>query len=94
MTRYACLMRAVNVSGARKIKMAELRDLCTSLGYGGVETYLQSGNVILNTKESAAKLAKRLSSAICDEFGYSDVTVLPWTAGGRGRSFVEGLARR
>jgi len=62
------------------MKMAELRDLCRTLKYDRVETYLQSGNLILNTQEGVSKLARRLSSAICDEFGYSDVTVLPWTA--------------
>ena len=50
MTRYACLPRAVNVSGQWQVRMVELRDLCVSLGHADVETWLQSGNVILGSR--------------------------------------------
>jgi len=80
MTRYACMLRAVNVSGQRKVKMAELRDLCVSLGCSDVETYLQSGNLILGSKKAPSKLGPALSEAICREFGHTDVDVLVRTA--------------
>jgi uncharacterized protein (DUF1697 family) len=80
MIRYACMLRAVNVSGARKLKMTELRDLCVALGFSDVTTYLQSGNVVLATNEPQARIGPTLSAAIGREFGYGDVTVLAWTA--------------
>ena len=80
MSRYACMLRAVNVSGARKMNMGKLRDLCVSLGCTEVETYLQSGNVVLRTKKAAAKLGPALSAAVRNDFGYDDVDVLVWTA--------------
>nr|ASV46886.1 hypothetical protein [uncultured bacterium] len=74
------MLRAVNVSGQRKLKMTELRDLCASLGHADVETYLQSGNIILSTRVAQSKLGPSLSEAISREFGYDDVDVLVWTA--------------
>jgi uncharacterized protein (DUF1697 family) len=80
MTRYACLLRGVNVSGARKVKMNELRDLCVALGHGDVETYLQSGNIVLTTGVAQSKLGRTLSDAIRKKFGYADVDVMVWNA--------------
>lgn len=80
MNRYACLLRAINVSGQRKIKMFELRDLCQSLKYGDIETYLQSGNIILSTKKSQSVVEEELSKSICQKFGYTDVDIFAWSA--------------
>jgi len=45
MTRVVALLRAVNVGG-RSVAMAELRRALEAAGYPGVQTYLQSGNVV------------------------------------------------
>lgn len=60
--------------------MTKLRELCVSLGHADVETYLQSGNILLSTRTAQSKLGPSLSGAICKEFGYTDVDVLVWTA--------------
>lgn len=80
MGRYACLLRAVNVSGQRKLTMSKLREVCSSLGCTEVATYLQSGNVVLTSKLAQAKLGDRVKQAIAAEFGFEDVDVLVWTA--------------
>ena len=49
MTTYISLLRGINVSGQKKIRMAELRSLYASLGFSNVETYLQSGNVVFDS---------------------------------------------
>ena len=49
MTTYVALLRGINVSGRNKIAMAELRALVESLGNTGVQTYIQSGNVVLDS---------------------------------------------
>ena len=44
-TRYAALLRGINVGGRNKISMADLRSVFSDAGYGNVTTYIQSGNV-------------------------------------------------
>ena len=54
MKRYISLLRGINVSGQKKIKMAELRALYESIGFADVQSYLQSGNVVFATEETDA----------------------------------------
>jgi uncharacterized protein (DUF1697 family) len=48
MTRYAVLLRAVNVGGHNKVPMARLREIAADLGYTEVATYVQSGNLVVS----------------------------------------------
>jgi uncharacterized protein (DUF1697 family) len=66
MKTYVALLRAVNVSGRNRIPMAELRRVLGGLGLTGVETYLQSGNVVFDAEGDgpAAGSAQRLATAI------------------------------
>jgi uncharacterized protein (DUF1697 family) len=73
-SRQVALLRGVNVGG-RKLPMAELRDLLQRLGHENVRTYIQSGNVVFDTKGTSARLRGGLERAIDDTFGL-DVTVL------------------
>lgn len=57
-TKYAALLRGINVGGSRKVPMADLRALLTSLGHDAVRTHLQSG------------LAAELAEAIGERFGF------------------------
>jgi uncharacterized protein (DUF1697 family) len=75
MPRFIALLRAVNVGG-RKLPMAELRALCGELGWGEVETYIQSGNLVFAAAGKAEALEARLEEAIMARFGFhSDVMV-------------------
>src|SRR5437588_1684719 len=74
--RYACLLRAVNVSGQRMINMRQLCDHLESAGFQDVKNYLQSGNIVLESKLSPETAGRRLSKAISDEFHFDDVDVL------------------
>jgi len=49
--------------------MADLRALLVGLGYEGVRTHLQSGNVVLKTKVSAEQVQRTIERAIADELG-------------------------
>ncbi len=64
MTRYIALLRAVNVGGTGKLPMAELKAMCTELGFSRIETYIASGNVVfdssLTPSAAQARLEKRL----------------------------------
>ncbi|MEU2869882.1 DUF1697 domain-containing protein [Streptomyces olivoreticuli] len=74
---YAALLRGINVGGHRKVPMADLRALLTGLGYGGVRTYLQSGNAAFTTAPGDEReLAAQVGRAIEDRFGFAvDVLV-------------------
>ena len=71
------LLRAVNVGGAGKIPMAELRDLFESLKFQNVRTFIQTGNVIFRTPEKdLAKLARKLETAIEKRFAFRTSVIL------------------
>lgn len=72
MTRYAGLLRAVNVGG-NKLAMSDLRRLVEQLGGRDVETYLQSGNVVFT---GAASIGADLERALADELGVTSTVLL------------------
>ena len=75
MRAYVSLLRGINVSGQKLIKMDQLRELYESLGFDHVRSYIQSGNVIFTCpEENGNKVIQRISSAIEEKFGY-EVTV-------------------
>jgi len=74
---YAALLRGINVSGHKKVPMAELRALLEGLGHSGVRTYLQSGNAVFEAAGGDEEsLAAGLRAAIEERFGFAvDVLV-------------------
>jgi uncharacterized protein (DUF1697 family) len=81
MKKFIALLRGINVSGQKKIKMSDLKTLFEEDGFQNVETYIQSGNVIFSAKEkSPAKLEEKIVSAIKKKFGF-DVKVIVITPG-------------
>ena len=69
MTTLIALLRAVNVGGTGKLPMAELRKLCADAGFSDVRTYIQSGNVVLRTRGSAASAKTKLEKALAAKLG-------------------------
>lgn len=55
--------------------MPALRDLLTGAGYDDVQTYVQSGNVVLTTVASSRELERESAALISDHFGF-DVPVV------------------
>ena len=68
MTRWAALLRAVNVGG-RKLAMAELTALASEIGLDAPRTLLASGNLVFGAEATAAELEDRLECAIATRFG-------------------------
>jgi uncharacterized protein (DUF1697 family) len=65
MTTYISILRGINVGGYNKIKMDVLKALCAGLGFDGVQTYIQSGNIIYrNKKADPKKLSTQIKAAI------------------------------
>jgi len=53
------------------IPMAELRSLCTEIGWSDVATYINSGNVVFSSPAKAAGLEKAIERSITDRFGHT-----------------------
>lgn len=68
---WIALLRGINVAGANKIRMADLRRACEDLGWEAVRTYIQSGNIVFRAAGKAAELEKALEEAIAREFDLS-----------------------
>ena len=60
MTRYALLVRGINVGGKNKVVMAQLRQELTELGLEKVETYINSGNIFFTSTAPKARLVEKL----------------------------------
>jgi len=57
------LLRGINNLGSKKVSMAELREVVTSLGHTDVMTYIQSGNVLFTPRLTASRTAGRTDAA-------------------------------
>ncbi len=56
MTTFVALLRGINVGKAKRIAMADLRNVFSSLGYGNVQTLLNSGNVVFDVPKGTEGL--------------------------------------
>jgi uncharacterized protein (DUF1697 family) len=75
MATHVALLRGVNNLGGKRVAMAELQAVVTSLGHADVMTYIQSGNVLFTPRLSDGRnaggtdtsvLAAELERAIAD----------------------------
>jgi uncharacterized protein (DUF1697 family) len=70
------LLRGVNVGGKHALPMAMLRDALEEVGYTSVQTYIQSGNIVLeHPRRGAAALTRDLEREIAGVAGF-DVPVV------------------
>ena len=71
------LLRGINVGGRNRLPMAALRDSLTEAGWGPVQTYIQSGNVVLESSLSNTQLAEQIAARLLEQFDIqSPVAVL------------------
>lgn len=77
MQRYVALLRGINVGGKNKILMADLRAAFEEMGFEGVQTYIQSGNVVFETEmDDREGLVARLETELSQRFDYRALIVL------------------
>jgi uncharacterized protein (DUF1697 family) len=67
MATYIALLRAVNVVGQNLLKMEQLREWCAELGWENVRTYVQSGNVVFQTRAGIPKWQAELEKKLAAE---------------------------
>lgn len=71
MTTYISLLRGINVSGQKIIKMNILKEMFESLHFENVKTYIQSGNIVFQYKKSENNdLVIKISNQIQKYFGF------------------------
>jgi uncharacterized protein (DUF1697 family) len=77
MATCIALLRGVNVGRAKRLAMADLRDLVEGLGHTSVRTLLNSGNVVFDAdRVNISKIAQSMEAAIADRFGFAAPVVV------------------
>jgi len=75
--RYVALFRGINVGKAKRISMADLRVLLSKLGYGDVQTLLNSGNAVFTADAApAAQHANRIHDAVLKKTGVDAMVIV------------------
>lgn len=64
MTSMVALLRGINVGGRNRLAMVDLRAIAADLGYRDIATYIQSGNLLFATEQTAARVGPELEAAI------------------------------
>ena len=75
MLTYIAFLKGINVGGHKKVPMAELRELLSKASFQNVQTYIQSGNVVLESSKSATEIEDAIQEAILSCFGF-EVSVI------------------
>ena len=92
-TTYIALLRGVNVGGHNRVPMSELRAACQKLGWSSVQTYIQSGNLLLKSDSSAPRLEESIERLIERTFALAIPVIVrsaaDWTAAARGNPFPD-----
>jgi uncharacterized protein (DUF1697 family) len=71
MKTYISILRGINVSGHKIIKMDALKNMCINLGFNNVQTYIQSGNIVYKFRQTETNnLNKMISETILNTFGF------------------------
>ena len=76
MTTHLALLRGINVSGHNMIKMELLKSCLEAIGFENVQTYIQSGNIFVDSEEeNPAAIGFKIKQEIFKFFGH-DVPVV------------------
>jgi uncharacterized protein (DUF1697 family) len=72
MPTFIAMLRGINVSGHKIIKMEQLRASFTAMCFRNTKTYIQSGNIIFEaSNDSTASLSEKIGRRILGDFGFS-----------------------
>ncbi len=68
MRTYLILIRGVNVGGKNIVSMAELKKCLAKLGFSDVVTYIESGNVVLESSQRSEDIKTQIEAALPRNF--------------------------
>ncbi len=69
------LLRGVNVGGRNRLPMPALRECLAADGFAGAQTFIQSGNIVLDADGTDGTVASRVHDLIARDFGL-DIAVI------------------
>ena len=77
METYIAMLRGINVSCQKIIKMADLKNHLQELNFFDVQTYIQSGNAVFNNKNVSHKiLESKIANKILEEYGFEVAVIV------------------
>lgn len=69
LTTFVALLRGVNVGGNNMISMRSLKESFETMGFTNVSTYINSGNIIFQSKEDdARKLERKIEQMLSSDY--------------------------
>ena len=76
METYISILRGINVGGHKLIKMQALTKLYEDFGFKNVKTYIQSGNVVFQAKQTDSTLLEEMISKKITEIFTFEVPII------------------
>ncbi len=76
MKTFIAILRGINVSGSKPLKMDALRAMCETLKFKNVQTYIQSGNIVFKYKDTQPEVLEKLITKKLKEVFSYDVPVI------------------
>ena len=77
MNTYIALLRGINVSGQKKIRMVELKKCLENLLFNHVQTYIQSGNIVFtSTQTDLREIEFLIQDQLKKEYGFDVPTIV------------------
>ena len=75
-TRHVALLRGINVGGRNAVAMTDLRAVFDDAGYEQVRTYINSGNVLFESRRPAKGLEDEIEHMLERQFGIPLIVVV------------------
>jgi uncharacterized protein (DUF1697 family) len=71
MATWIAFLRGINVGGKNRLPMKELKVLMEAIGFSGVQTYIQSGNIVFEHKDGdEVSLSARIATLVDGKYGF------------------------
>jgi uncharacterized protein (DUF1697 family) len=64
MKKYVVLLRGINVGGKNKVSMATLKTTLEEMGFENVVTYINSGNIVLQSALNAKTITQQIETML------------------------------
>ena len=76
MARVAVFLRGVNLVSRNRVSMPVLREALEEAGFEHVQTYVQSGNVVVTTTRAASAVPAAVAAVMKERFGIEIAVVV------------------
>lgn len=74
--KYVVLLRGINVGGKNIVKMSDFKQLLLDLDLRHVQTYVQSGNAVLESNLDETALQNKIHDGFAKRFGFESGVII------------------